>query len=131
MRLRWRQIKEESREPKPYERPPPNQMPGIEALDIEHVERDERCDRQYAESHRERVDNRHIPRRGAGSKEEHHAQHKRRTTHLLQCKRSRVEISASGGCRNRRAMSSLLLIRSTPPATMSTERKPSTIRSAR
>src|SRR6266851_6436417 len=84
MRLPWPQVKEESREPKPYERTPPNQMPGVDALDIEHIERDERRDRQHAESHRERVDNRHIPRRVAGSKEEHHAQHKRKTAHLLQ-----------------------------------------------
>jgi len=48
MRLPWPQVKEESREPKPYERTPPNQMPGIDALDIEHVERDERRDRQHA-----------------------------------------------------------------------------------
>jgi hypothetical protein len=44
MRLPWPQVKKESREPKPYERTPPNQMPGIDALDIEHVERDERRD---------------------------------------------------------------------------------------
>ena len=63
MRLPWPQVKEESREPKPYERTPPNQMPGIDFLDIEHVERDERRGRQRAESHRESVDNRYIPRR--------------------------------------------------------------------
>jgi len=38
-------------------------MPGIDFLDIEHVERDERRGRQRAESHRESVDNRYIPRR--------------------------------------------------------------------
>lgn len=59
-------------------------MTGIDSLDIEHVERDERCDRQHAQVPRERVDNRHIPRWVTASKEEHHAQHECKSTHLLQ-----------------------------------------------
>jgi hypothetical protein len=58
-------------------------MPGIDAPDVQHRKRQQRCYREYAETHNERINDGRVALWISGGQKQHYAEDKHKPTHFF------------------------------------------------